>query len=251
MPNHKTRDRRDRQPHPAMPISPDPDNPPAGILRRARARPKLGANDGPADDFITLAEGWHERHDLLAGTPEAAAAPASPTAGALASPLLALDAIAGQFSAREMRQLGASLMKLADSLDDQWNPDELRASYNWLTQPGRIERQALSLAQVALRLRSAARRRCRHLSGEWFGEPAWEMLLELFIQFAGGARVSTKSLVISSGAPDTTALRVLDRLEEAGLIERAPSQMDKRVTLIGLTRDGVVAVGMVLTEAEA
>jgi DNA-binding IclR family transcriptional regulator len=77
------------------------------------------------------------------------------------------------------------------------------------------------------------------------------MLLELFIQFAGGARVSTKCLVIASGAPDTTALRMIDRLVESGLVERAPSQTDKRVTLINLTREGVVAVGMVLTEAEA
>jgi DNA-binding MarR family transcriptional regulator len=76
------------------------------------------------------------------------------------------------------------------------------------------------------------------------------MLLELFIQFSGGARVSTKSLVIASGTSDTTGLRLIDRLEEAGLVERSPSQMDKRVTLVSLTRQGVIAVGKVLAEAE-
>ncbi|MBU7580430.1 MAG: MarR family transcriptional regulator [Porphyrobacter sp.] len=205
-----------------------------------QARPGLGANDGPADDFLALAEqlqGDDGQPLLDRRVP--------------ASPQLTLDGIAANFSAGQMRQLGSTLLKLADALDDGWNPDELRATYHWLTQAGRIERQALKLAQVAMRMRSSARRRCRHLSGEWFGEPAWEMLLELFIQFAGGARVSTKSLVIASGASDTTALRVIDRLEDAGLVERAPSQTDKRVTLLSLTRDGVVAVGMVLMESEA
>jgi hypothetical protein len=212
---------------------------PAGIIRSATARPGLGANDGPVDDFIALAENWTGED----GEPILPAAPSS-------QPQPTLDAIAGQFSPQEMRQLGASLIKLADALDDNWSPDTVRSTFNWLTQAGRIERNSLQLSQVAIRMRLAASRRRRHLSGEWFGEPAWEMLLELFIQFAGGARVSTKSLVIASGAPDTTGLRVIDRLEEAGLVERSPSQTDKRVTLVSLSRQGVVAVGTVLMEAE-
>lgn len=213
---------------------------PAGIIRAAQARPGLGANDGPADDFIALAENWESD----GGEPILASGPP-------VLPQVTLDSIAGQFSAGQMRQIGASLMRLADALDDKWNPSEVRSTYCSLTQAGRIERQSLRLSQVAVRLRLAASRRRRHLSGEWFGEPAWEMLLELFIQFAGGARVSTKSLVISSGAPDTTGLRVIDRLVEAGLVERSPSKMDKRVTLVSLTRQGVIAVGQVLMEAEA
>lgn len=212
---------------------------PAGIIRRAKSRPGLGANDGQVDDFIALAESW-EGED---GEPILAADPPP-------QPQLVLDAIAGQFSAGQMRQLGASLMKFADAVDDNWNPNEVRSTYHWLSVAGRIERRSLQLSQVAIRMRLAANRRRRHLSGEWFGEPAWEMLLELFIQFAGGARVSTKSLVIASGAPDTTALRLIDRLVDAGLVERLSSQMDKRVTLLALTRKGVVSVGQVLIEAE-
>ena len=72
------------------------------------------------------------------------------------------------------------------------------------------------------------------------------MLLELFIQFAGGAKVSTKSLSLISGSPDTTAHRLIDRLEDAGLIKRSTSTSDKRVTLVELTRKGVLAVGSAL-----
>jgi hypothetical protein len=222
------------------PSAPTTEEQATGIIPRAKSRPGMGANDGSVDDFIALAESWIGDD----GKPILAAQPSSPQQ-------LMLDAIAGQFSAGQMRQLGGSLLKLADALDDDWKPEELQSTYGWLTQAGRIERRSLQLAQVAVRMRLAANRRRRHLSTEWFGEPAWEMLLELFIQFAGGARVSTKSLVIASGAPDTTGLRVIDRLEEAGLVERSPSQLDKRVTHVSLTKQGVVAVGMVLMEAEA
>jgi hypothetical protein len=205
-------------------------------------RPGLGANDGPADDFIATVEGWPDEAGSLLRADDRSDQ---------AEQQRALDQIAGSFSAGQMRSLGASLLKLADALDDAWHPAGVRSEYHWMTRAGHIERRSLQLAQVAGRLRAAARRRRRHLSGEWFGEPAWEMLLELFIQFSGGARVSTKSLVIASGAADTTALRIMDRLEEAELIQRSPSQTDKRVTLVGLTRRGVVAVGSVLMEAEA
>lgn len=237
---HNARDSLDPKNLQADLVVPQQNEHPRGIVPRSRSRPGLGVNDGPADDFIAVAEGWESESgaSLIGASPPP-------------QPAVTLDMIAGQIAPAQMRQLGSSLLKLADAIDDQWNPDEVRATYHWLTQAGRIERQAIKLAQVATRMRAISRRRCRHLSGEWFGEPAWEMLLELFIQFAGGARVSTKCLVIASGAPDTTALRVIDRLVESGLVERAPSQTDKRVTLINLTREGVVAVGMVLTEAEA
>nr|WP_237440899.1 MarR family transcriptional regulator [Erythrobacter ramosus] len=74
------------------------------------------------------------------------------------------------------------------------------------------------------------------------------MLLELFVQFSGGAAVSTKSLIKVSRAPPTTAFRQIDRLEREGLIKRRTSDVDQRVTLIDLTRKGVVAVGCALEE---
>jgi hypothetical protein len=160
------------------------------------------------------------------------------------------DQIAGQFSAQQMRTLGSSLLKLADALDDDWQPEMVRSKYHWVTGAGQIERNALPLAQVAMRLRRSAEYRTRHFSKEWFGEPAWNMLLELFIQFAGGARVSVKSLVIASGAPETTAGRMLNRLESHGLVERKPSATDRRVMPVSLTCQGVIRVGSALKVAD-
>jgi DNA-binding MarR family transcriptional regulator len=46
------------------------------------------------------------------------------------------------------------------------------------------------------------------------------------------------SLCIASGAPTTTALRRIEDLAEAGLIERMPDPADRRRILVRLTEAG-------------
>jgi DNA-binding MarR family transcriptional regulator len=173
-----------------------------------------------------------------------------PVKGTEAVAISRLEAVSRGMSPSAMRTLASRLMKLADSIDQQWDPTSVRAKYHWTTRVGKIERNAVQLARTAMRVREQGRRRERYLPTELLGEPAWQMLLELFVQFAGGAQVSTKSLCVVSGIPDTTALRLIDKLEETGLIVRCASQTDKRVTLVELTRDGVVAVGNALMDLD-
>lgn len=210
-------------------------------------RISLGANDGPVDDLLEMVDGWESKTGQSV-FPQFSVSPDSAASGDGAAYGDALDQIAKQFSPAQMRQLGESMLKLADAIDQAWDPAAVRSSYHWISRAGRIERQALTLAQVAILIRDKANRRTHHIPQEFIAEPAWQMLLELFIQFAGGADVSTKSLCIVSGVPDTTALRVIERMENANLIERSQSLVDKRVTLVKLTRHGVVAVGSYLTE---
>jgi DNA-binding MarR family transcriptional regulator len=206
---------------------------------------KLGANDGPVEDYLDLVEGWEEvaGHSLMSG-----AQPPDSMPQAQAARNALLDRVAAEFEPAQMRELGESLLRLADALDQSWDPAQVRSRYHWITRAGRIERNSITLAQVAIRVRGAAERRKKHLPAEFLGEPAWDMLLELFVQFSGGAQISTKSLCIASGLPDTSAIRLIDRLEEAGLVERATSETDKRVTLVSLSRQGVTAVGAILME---
>lgn len=219
----------------------------------------LGANDGPVDDYINVVDCWEEiaGHSLVPDPAVAATELAALTEESRYQPDFKaaqtqnlLGQLATDFSAHQMRQLGASLLRLADSIDQSWEPSQVKSTYHWITKAGRIERHALRLAKVAVQVRIDANRRTRHLSAEFLGEPAWEMLLELFIQFAGGAKVSTKSLCVASGLSDTTALRLIDRLDSAGLVERSQSPVDKRVTLVALTRQGVESVGSILMEME-
>lgn len=71
-----------------------------------------------------------------------------------------------------------------------------------------------------------------------FSDPAWEMMLDLAVAEASGRPISVTSLCIASGAPTTTALRRIDDLKDAGLIDRIPDPRDKRRILVQLTQPG-------------
>ena len=114
-----------------------------------------------------------------------------------------------------------------------------------------------SLVQFA---RTIIRRRAAResvLPDVLFGEGAWNMLLDLFVQTANERSVSVTSLCISSGSPNTTALRYIQLLIEHGLISKASHPTDKRSSNVKLTFQGlektVVALQrmMAIEDAEA
>ena len=89
---------------------------------------------------------------------------------------------------------------------------------------------ALANAKRALRRRILRRQLLGH--DALFGEPAWDMLIDLFIHQGEGKPVSTSSICIASGVPITTALRLLQRLCEVGLLIRAADPDDGRRNLV-------------------
>lgn len=72
-----------------------------------------------------------------------------------------------------------------------------------------------------------------------FGEPAWDILLDLMHAEHRGKRVSITSACIGSAAPPTTALRWIKILESKGLIERIIDERDARRSFIRLTHAGL------------
>jgi DNA-binding MarR family transcriptional regulator len=157
-----------------------------------------------------------------------------------------LNFIERRLESHEIRKIAASLLKLADARDQNWSGTNSRSVFNWRSEARRIESNAIPLAKRAVRLLKQKDARKEHIPPELLGEPAWYMLLELFCQFAGGARISSKSLCIAADCPITTALRYIDRLEEDGFVIRTRSANDGRVTLVELTEKGVVRVGGLL-----
>lgn len=99
-----------------------------------------------------------------------------------------------------------------------------------------------ALYQMARATMKSRRLRARFMPGPMFGEPAWDMLLALYIVDKRGARETISKLCLSSGAPATTALRWLDYLQQHKLVARRQSSTDRRVVFIDLTDLGREAV---------
>jgi hypothetical protein len=77
--------------------------------------------------------------------------------------------------------------------------------------------------------------RARFFDAELFGDPAWDMLLDLTAAHVEGTRVSVTSLCIAAAVPATTALRWLTQMVESGIFVRVPDPADKRRAFIALS----------------
>ena len=64
-----------------------------------------------------------------------------------------------------------------------------------------------------------------------FGEPIWDMMLDLFVHM----EVSVSSLCIAARIPSTTALRYISAMEQRGMIERKKDRNDNRRSLLSLS----------------
>lgn len=81
-------------------------------------------------------------------------------------------------------------------------------------------------------------RRVKYFSADLFGEPGWDILLDLYVAEKQNLDVSVTSACIGANVPSTTALRWLQLLEERGLLERKNDNRDQRRTFIRLSPGG-------------
>ncbi|HUE79622.1 MAG TPA: MarR family transcriptional regulator [Sphingomicrobium sp.] len=91
------------------------------------------------------------------------------------------------------------------------------------------------LAERARKTLTDRRRRGPIFGSFMFGEPAWEMLLVLYVGDEMGARQSIGQLASLSKVQLTTAIRWLDRLDQLNLVRRTPHPNDKRKIFVELT----------------
>lgn len=86
------------------------------------------------------------------------------------------------------------------------------------------------LARALIRLR---RQRDRLLGSELFADPAWDMLLDLFVNTDAQRNISASSLCIAAAVPPTTALRHIAVMEKRGIIARRKDpRYDRRVFIV-------------------
>jgi len=93
------------------------------------------------------------------------------------------------------------------------------------------ERVALAKAEWARR----RRRQTVFAAAEFFSDPAWDILLELFIADHEGEKMAVSSIGIDAGIPQATAIRWLSLLERHNLVQRKPDINDKRRQWVSIT----------------
>ena len=88
---------------------------------------------------------------------------------------------------------------------------------------------------VAKRLYALRRLREVYFARSIFGEPSWDILLDLYVARAESKRITVSSACIASAVPATTGLRWITTLEEEGLIRRYREGTDRRLVFVTLT----------------
>ena len=107
--------------------------------------------------------------------------------------------------------------------------------------------QRESLVKRARTVFEARQLRSRFFSPSIFGEPAWDVLLVLYIADASDARQTVGKLAASIRLPPSTVLRWVGYLEKERLVERQPHPTDRRVTFIRLLEKGRASLEAYMT----
>jgi DNA-binding MarR family transcriptional regulator len=93
-------------------------------------------------------------------------------------------------------------------------------------------RDSLDLARALYRAR---RVRDAVFEPGLFGEPAWDILLTLYVAHLEGQRISIKCACLASAVPATTALRYIAAMTERGIVLRSRCDEDARRTFLSLS----------------
>lgn len=88
---------------------------------------------------------------------------------------------------------------------------------------------------LAAKIYRMRRDRAQLFPMDLFGEPAWDILLLLYGIEHRPERLSVSAICSSSGAPPTTTLRWIEKLEQADLLIREPHPSDKRINLLKMS----------------
>jgi hypothetical protein len=98
--------------------------------------------------------------------------------------------------------------------------------------PGEARARARALAE---RVYAERRRRDALFPPALFGEPAWDLLLAMFIARERGQAMILCRAYKAAGVSDTTGRRLLDRMEEEGLITRRRAPRSRKMRIVELT----------------
>jgi len=150
---------------------------------------------------------------------------------------------------KRIREIGEMLIAFAKQAEEDGtlvfsDSSNIETNENQSDSPIKLE----TLRDLAKHQYQERSRRANLFNADLLGEPAWDILLDLFIAAVNGKSVSISSSCIASHVPPTTALRWLSVLEQTGLINKAGDQSDKRRTWVVLSEHGHRAMTLYLSE---
>lgn len=102
-------------------------------------------------------------------------------------------------------------------------------------------RAALSASRLKIRRR-------RFFGESLFGDPAWDMLTELYLAQADGGALPETTLALAASVPQSTALRWVDALAAEGWVVRFADRTDPNRTLVRLSDKGRRSMDLVYSE---
>lgn len=108
------------------------------------------------------------------------------------------------------------------------------------TSPGGIP---IGLLEFAAALHTERGQRSWNLEPSIFGEPAWDLLLALYVAHGRGYTMKVTDACQESRVPPTTSLRWIDALGKLGYVARSNHPLDRRVQIVRLTPEAIEQMG--------
>lgn len=158
---------------------------------------------------------------------------------------------------RQVEIIARAVIKLGQRLHSMTASDQLAAKL--LEQSPEISDEAVAgiknedAIAVLRSLIQSRRLRDRFFREARFGEPAWDILLDLALAWFEKKSVSASSVCIASGVPMSTAMRWINEMVEVKLIERWIDPSDGRRNLVQIapaTRTAMLRYIAALKQAE-
>jgi len=101
------------------------------------------------------------------------------------------------------------------------------------------ESKSIDTLALARRIYAAAIERDRTFPEAVFDQPAWSIMLDLYIAHHEKRLVNMFGASIGARVPQSTAHRWLENLEEGGLVARRPGTFNDRDVMVALTPDAI------------
>ena len=112
--------------------------------------------------------------------------------------------------------------------------DRLHADFTLRSPSGRESAADIAYDRARRTIRRRLLRRQLIGSEELFGEPAWEILLDVFVHECEGKPLAITSTCATAGIPMSSGLRLIQKLCDANILRRFPDPFDGRRCFVRL-----------------